>query len=503
MQHTSPQQLPPAKRQRFDNSQQASPIQRQPPPPIGPSGGSHGPARSQGMGGPSLSSNHLQPQGSFNGSTNRNGGIPSMGGGRGGNMSMSRGSRGGHMGSNRGTNANRGRGGSMYGGGSGGRGLAPSGGSMRGHQSRDRGGFTNFNRRGGGGSFNNNAHHHQGASFRGGHGGHSGRGGSGSSHGAHGGRSNRSDGHHQNRGPVNTSSMSGTGGPGKREENRRTLTDFKIVGLEIQNLMWKWGHIPLMVSIDDKKETVKDVALNDDGKHDSKVKVEDPGMDASVTSELDHGKIEKMSVLTNAAKDPPNSVSAFIAVSSGSAARMRIYFHTPHTADDARPIMPTTGYSDVRKGKRKKLDDDDADAEEEGRGPRPRPVTAESESRDGDSSITKPVPAELDAAAGRISAEPSVAETASEDWLMAAIGGDDDEDEDGDAETDVLEETQEAALDEGGEEIHDQDGELHLMLLMLKRSLWTGCLGRAEIFRYNRPSQLTYVFLSFSFQFSR
>ncbi|EEB87113.1 hypothetical protein MPER_15673, partial [Moniliophthora perniciosa FA553] len=30
----------------------------------------------------------------------------------------------------------------------------------------------------------------------------------------------------------------------KREERRRTLTDFKIVGLEISELSWTWGTLP-------------------------------------------------------------------------------------------------------------------------------------------------------------------------------------------------------------------------------------------------------------------
>ena len=36
---------------------------------------------------------------------------------------------------------------------------------------------------------------------------------------------------------------------GKKEENRRTLTDFKIVGLEIKELSWKWGTVPKTVTV--------------------------------------------------------------------------------------------------------------------------------------------------------------------------------------------------------------------------------------------------------------
>jgi 20S proteasome subunit alpha 6 len=94
--------------------------------------------------------------------------------------------------------------------------------------------------------------------------------------------------------------------------------------------------------------------------------------------------------------------------------RMRIYFHTPATADDSRPIPHSSSFSlgvtpsDSRKGKRKKLEEDDADLEEEARVPPPPPQMTMSDDR---SSVAP-------------SAAPSVAETASEaDWLMAAIEG--------------------------------------------------------------------------------
>lgn len=107
--------------------------------------------------------------------------------------------------------------------------------------------------------------------------------------------------------------------------------------------------------------------------------------------------------------------------------RIRIYFHTPVTADDAKPITPQSSFSlgqssdpVLRKGKRKKLEDDDGDLED-GRGPPPPPpgiaVVTPSVDHDGSESLV-----------GRDSVAPSVAETASEaDWLMAAIGEDEGE----------------------------------------------------------------------------
>lgn len=30
----------------------------------------------------------------------------------------------------------------------------------------------------------------------------------------------------------------------EKEDSKRTLTDFKIVGLELPELLWKWGNVP-------------------------------------------------------------------------------------------------------------------------------------------------------------------------------------------------------------------------------------------------------------------
>ena len=116
--------------------------------------------------------------------------------------------------------------------------------------------------------------------------------------------------------------------------------------------------------------------------------------------------------------------------------RIRIYFHTPVSADDSHSIsaqssvsLAPSAESSVRKGKRKKLEDDDGDFEE-GRGP-PPPPPQHSSMEHGESSVAPSVDMDgTETPVGRDSAAPSVAETASEaDWLMAAIGEDE-----GDAE---------------------------------------------------------------------
>lgn len=188
---------------------------------------------------------------------------------------------------------------------------------------------------------------------------------------------------------------------GKKDENRRTLTDFKIVGLAIPDLHWTWGSIPSSKAIKVEDATSVNGSTAVDGiKTEPNAEEKPEPVKVEQDDTKDAKGLQESSVTTKVATDaslPPS--------------RIRIYFHTPVTADDARPIPHNSGYgdgpSDSRKGKRKKLEDDDGDIEER-RAPPPPPQMASISHEDRSS-----VPA---------SAAPSVAETASEgDWLMAAI----------------------------------------------------------------------------------
>ncbi|KAK0231108.1 hypothetical protein IW262DRAFT_1342250 [Armillaria fumosa] len=407
--HPSPQHLPPAKRQRFDGPSQIHQQHRPQPPP--PPQFQPPPAPSQGMsmgynqpgvggrGGGPMSGNSMT-MGRGGGNSNRGGGT---GGGRGGR---------GQPGGNRGGMGGRGRNGSGYvgGGGSGGRG------SLRGHGSR--GNFGGGNNRRGGGSFNLNSgsYSHQPSNFRGRGQGHSNRGG-------------RHDGTFGNREGSMTSSF---GSIGKKDENKRTLTDFRIIGLEIRELSWAWGTLPssLAAKVEPAKPEIEEDVLDE---HPVDVEANTPltdgtpvkppegepisggdyekssnGDDATSVTEQNVPvvKVEDESVVHTHAPEPTDAPPS----------RIRIYFHTPVTAEDAQPIphSSTTNPvpSDSRKGKRKKLEDDDMDLEE-GR--------------------TQPPPPHM--SDDRSSVAPSVAETASEtDWLMAAIVEGEDAEHDGDEE---------------------------------------------------------------------
>ena len=360
--------------------------------------------------------------------------------GRGGNNQGGRG-RGGQMGMNRG--GNRGRGGGYNNmGGRGGQG-GQGGGSFRGHPS-NRGFGNRDNRRGGsfnaGGNFHQHGHqhsyqhqqHHQqnqynhhpqhqnynnNNSFRGRNQGfsHSSRGARHDSHASH--------------GRDNASVASAGFSSGKKEENRRTLTDFKIVGLEIPELSWSWS-VSQSDAVDASVKTEDDpvslpstTASSAQGTGDSTPKTESatPNPDASTAAAAPGPGDASGASQATAIKSEPT------AILPPPPSRVRIYFHTPVSADDSSLISSNASYAQPsvsRKGKRKKLEDDDDGDDEDGRGP-PPPAPHSSEmghepdigSVDGTETVL-----------GRDSVAPSVAETASEgDWLMAAIGGEEGE----------------------------------------------------------------------------
>ena len=333
-------------------------------------------------------------------------------GGRGGSFGAGRG-RGGSMGGNRGgLGGQRGRGGGSFMGG-GGRGSQQG---LRGHGSR--GGFGNkqdfHNRRGG--SFNAGHQHHQGNM------GHSGFRARGQGHST--GRAARQDGSTSQVGNRDTSSASFTSS-GKKDENRRTLTDFKIVGLEMPELGWTWGMLPSAVKLEDKGG----ITSLTDSSHaivkEESIQSNDlsSGERADVAHSNDH-VVPDASATADVKAEP--SIGEQSSLSSPPPSRIRIYFHTPVSPDDSHPIPHNSSYvygtpMDSRKGKRKKIEDDDGDTEERrGRPPPPR-----------GSQMSDTASVDLDGM-GRGSAAPSVAETASEgDWCMAAIVEDDGDTADG------------------------------------------------------------------------
>jgi len=359
--------------------------------------------------------------------------VPLGPGGRGGGNAGSRGGRGGSMSGTRGAmGGGRGRGGSFSGGSSAGRsgtGSGPPSGPMRGNSRPNfSGGNKDFqNRRGGsfggGGSY-------QGQSFRGrnqmgSNRGHRNDGGGGGGYGAR----------------ENTQ-MSGYSG--KKDENRRTLTDFKVIGLAIPDLTWTWGTVPSTSSVKTEDGNAEvdaaiDVVIKDEIREDGNDLVSSSAIEEkqpevkTETLAVDAVMAEAQQLQEPQARIVPSDTSAVLPPPS----RIRIYFHTPVTADDSRPIPHNSSFgevpSDARKGKRKKLEDDDGDLEERRVPPPPQRGGAMNDDR---SSVGASV-------------DPSIAETASEaDWLMAAI-------------VDGEEEAEAAGAHDSGDE-DDGSGPLHI-----------------------------------------
>ncbi|KAH9950080.1 hypothetical protein B0H21DRAFT_724715 [Amylocystis lapponica] len=442
----SPQHFPPAKRQRFDGPiQHRGPVppqpQFQPPPPppmMQQNGmGMFGQGQSQGFvhrgGGPGM--NPMMNGGSRGGFVPRGGGNPG-GRGRGVPLGMN---RGGSRGRGNGTYNNMGgRGGSMN----------QQGGSFRGHGStrgfgnRDnrRGGFV-----GGGGqgyshgyqSQQQPPHHHHQQNY--------------SNNNSFRGRSQSYS--HPPRGRHDPGAMNGVRdagsavsssfSSGKKDENRRTLTDFKIIGLEIRELSWSWGllaseSVDTALKVESLETSIPaDVAVGPQNP-------DDPAGDSSAKADVIAGADTVSMDLTQPATDvsvPATDValkSDAVPLIPPPPSRIRIYFHTPVTADDSHPLasqpsfsLGASSVSNMRKGKRKKLEDDDGDLEE-GRGAPPPPphLSAMGAERDSASVSASMEYDGTETVAGRDSVAPSVAETASEgDWLMAAIGGDEGEGE--------------------------------------------------------------------------
>ncbi|KAJ7591369.1 hypothetical protein C8J56DRAFT_935335 [Mycena floridula] len=375
--HSPAQHLPPAKRPRFDgptgpNMHRNPPTQPQFHPPNPAIGAFPGP-RGGGPTGPTH---------------NMRGGRPMMNapvrGGRGGSMGMV--TKPGMVGIGRGGS----RGSIPFGPANPGiRGGPP--GPLRGHGS-NRGTFVNQNRRGGGSFNGGQPYPHQGQ-FRG-------RGGP-----VHLNARGRHDGLN---GPTfGQRDMAGFGA-GKREENRRTLTDFKIIGLEISELSWSWGVIPVLTAKEEEEKQPEIVEPSEDPTEPQPAE-EEPvvkPVEAEPTTETPDPAPEP--IVAETQLDEENLSTQPIPSESLPPSRIRIYFHTPVSADDSHPIpnsFASVVQSDSRKGKRKKLEEEDGDDEDE-RPPPPPPQMSDELSSLGGASVA-----------------PSVAESVGEDWLMAAIAG--------------------------------------------------------------------------------
>jgi 20S proteasome subunit alpha 6 len=212
------------------------------------------------------------------------------------------------------------------------------------------------------------------------------------------------------------------------------------VGLKIPEISWTWGVEPETRS--KVKEELRDTAstVKEERTEDQKpllavpknAPLESHGDDIKPSTEASISANGVKAEITTDEKAPAKPGSQVTVPglpstsdsnqSSPPPSRMRIYFHTPVTPDDSRPIPHSSNYygdasvapSDIRKGKRKKLEDDDGDIEEGRAAPPPPPQMGSGFESGG-------INANDDRSSVPASVAPSLTETVSEDWLMAAI----------------------------------------------------------------------------------
>ncbi|KIJ56589.1 hypothetical protein M422DRAFT_22743 [Sphaerobolus stellatus SS14] len=233
--------------------------------------------------------------------------------------------------------------------------------------------------------------------------------------------------------------------PAKKEEVRQTLTDFRIVGLEIESLGWKWGTWdigPSEVEVNESKENESQV---DESKLALADGVEEIEFGSAIKKTVEETTTEDTEPLSNkSSTDPSEPVDSTVpdeapkeasavstttpSSSSSSPPRIRIYFNTPMIFDYAQPKSSVNGTTGVGQRAKRKMSED---AEEE-EGPRTR-TKLNPEDENGAQSQAKSQEAEKErgsvAPSVDISATASVSGRTEDegDWLMEAIGRDGDD----------------------------------------------------------------------------
>lgn len=220
---------------------------------------------------------------------------------------------------------------------------------------------------------------------------------------------------------------------GKKEESRQTLTDFRIAGLEIECLDWKWGSCSTgHDSKDHTDESKKDEADTSalvlaDG-------VEEIEFGSAIKKATEQASKEESSATEPQSTNESDMNGVTQAVDSGPAVpamtsppRIRIYFNTPVSFEDFQSKDSATGLPSLNRAKRKMSEEAEGE-----KGPRTRTKLNPSPDVEDDhiESRKKTVDGEKD----RGSAAPSVdiSATASvsgrtddeRDWLMEAIAHD-------------------------------------------------------------------------------
>ncbi|KAF8528912.1 hypothetical protein BU17DRAFT_60665 [Hysterangium stoloniferum] len=231
---------------------------------------------------------------------------------------------------------------------------------------------------------------------------------------------------------------------GIKEEIKQTLTDFRIVGLEIESLEWKWGSCGETESQTQSDDTVvatepsklDQEAVDNDSKLALADNVEEIEFGSAVKDVVADVPVPPESLSPKATLSP-KSVTEDLPVSKktvslpkvpppSSPPRIRIYFNTPVSLEENRPKPSINGAAGVsNRAKRKMTEDED----EEGRRRRTKlnPASEAEDAaldtqakandvvKDGDSTAPSVDVSATASVSGRTEDEG--------DWLMEAIGG--------------------------------------------------------------------------------
>jgi len=301
-----------------------------------------------------------------------------------------------------------------------------------------RGGSANASARGGRGMHGSGGRGgSQMGAHRGGRGGWHGQGGHGRRGVSGGGRGRGSGFQHTNHTRENTTKSNvAPNDRGRKEDTRQTLTDFRIVGLEIESLSWRWGSCDTGTVIDPEAEQPK---ASDEPGDETKLVLTDGVEEIEFGSAIKKASDVAMSTEDPSANQDPvdayavdemlKDVPTVVPPPSSSPPRIRIYFNTPANFDDV-PSKSLTAPSTRTKRKMS----EDAEGEE---GPRTR-TKLNPVSEEGDHSSESLVKAlDGDKEGGSVAPSVDVSATASVsgrtedegDWLMEAIGRDGDSEE--------------------------------------------------------------------------
>lgn len=261
----------------------------------------------------------------------------------------------------------------------------------------------------------------------------------------------------------------------KKDEVRQTLTDFRIIGLEIESLEWRWGSCTASGNVEDSTGAKPVKGDSETATGDTQLALTD-GVEeiefGSAVKEIDSSTMSEALVLQPALQSTSKTSSedsskipgsSFPAPPSSSPPRIRIYFNTPASLDESQP-KAVNGVSTVVQGNRvkRKLSEEE---EEEGRRRRTKlNPTSEAEDVALDTRLKAgDIEKDRDSVAPSVdmSATASVSGPTEDesDWLMEAIGRDAEATEDGTPEDLIHQPIRHDGLEHDAEVDDDPDGE--------------------------------------------